>query len=69
MAVLSANNLCWCCAERVERDEDGNDSGPLTIRLLFEHQQSDQNEGQQHFYVAHRENRCVSCGDASHYLR
>ena len=50
-----------------EREGDGD--GPPTIRLRFQHQESDQNAGMQHFYVASRENRCVVCGDTSHYLR
>lgn len=42
---------------------------PPTIRLLFEHTQTDQDAGMDTFYSSSRENRCVVCGEQGHYLR
>jgi hypothetical protein len=42
---------------------------PPTIKLLFEHTTTDQDKGLDSFYTASRENKCVVCGEAGHYLR
>lgn len=62
--VSNAQKRMRCHADR---SDDGR--GAPTIRLRFPHQNSDQNAGLQHYYVASRENKCVVCGDTSHYLR
>ncbi|GAX75756.1 hypothetical protein CEUSTIGMA_g3199.t1 [Chlamydomonas eustigma] len=65
--------LCYCdtrkiewylskgIAERISHD-------PPIIRLLFEHKGADQQAGNT-FYSQCKSNRCVVCGDESHYLR
>lgn len=42
---------------------------PFTVRLLFEHKTSDQDKNLHRFYTAAKHNRCVACGEGSHWLR
>lgn len=42
---------------------------PMTVRLTFAHNESDQRSNQHEFYAASRINRCVGCGRTSHYLK
>ena len=42
---------------------------PPTIQLTFEHKIGDQDLGQDAFYTASRDNRCVVCASKTHLLR
>ncbi len=42
---------------------------PPTIRLRFMHKTGDQERGVDDYYLHSKENKCVSCGEAGHYLR
>jgi hypothetical protein len=42
---------------------------PPTIQLNFEHQATDQAAGLDGFYATSKANRCVVCGNDTHYLR
>lgn len=42
---------------------------PPTIQLTFEHKIGDQDLGQDAFYTASRDNRCVVCAGKVHLLR
>jgi hypothetical protein len=42
---------------------------PPTIQLSFEHQATDQAAGLDGFYATSKANRCVVCGNDTHYLR
>ena len=42
---------------------------PLVVRLTFAHRDDDQHKGSAQFFSTARVNRCVTCGEGSHYLR
>ncbi|KAL4859908.1 Protein RRP6-like 3 [Chlorella vulgaris] len=42
---------------------------PLAVRLTFQHQTSDQQQGISEFYTSQKANMCVACGETGHYLR
>ena len=42
---------------------------PPTIRLRFQHRDSDQAAAVDAFYMTSKANHCVACGEEGHYLR
>lgn len=42
---------------------------PPAIKLNFMHKTGDQDRGVDDYYLHSKENKCVSCGEAGHYLR
>ena len=42
---------------------------PPTIRLRFQHRDSDQVAAVDAFYMTSKANHCVACGEEGHYLR
>ncbi|KAK9822142.1 hypothetical protein WJX74_010568 [Apatococcus lobatus] len=74
--MLSADGslLCHCDLRKLKwyqarglADKVADD--PPTIQLKFEHKATDQLTGSDDFYTHSKENRCVACGDDSHFLR
>lgn len=65
--------LCFCDRKKLEwyikrgLAEDMNEEPPA-IRLLFEPKGRPEDENNE-FYISRKSNRCVGCGESSHYLR
>lgn len=64
--ALSKTN-CLMLQNRGLADRISDD--PPTIRLRFMHKTGDQERGVDDYYLHSKENKCVSCGEAGHYLR
>eukprot|EP00884_Botryococcus_braunii_P003253 jgi/Botrbrau1/12929/Bobra.92_1s0009.1 len=74
--MLSRNGdlLCYCDLKKLQWYEGKGlavrvSDSPPTIQLLFEHKTGDQDSGIEAFYMHSKANRCVACGEDSHYLR
>lgn len=66
--------LCYCDTRKLQWYVDKGLADkvcgdPPTIRLKFEHKSADQQAGLDGFYTQSKRNRCVVCGEESHYLR
>ncbi|KAL0050003.1 hypothetical protein WJX82_002589 [Trebouxia sp. C0006] len=66
--------LCFCDLRKLTWYEnrglaDRISDDPPTIRLRFMHKTGDQERGVDDYYLHSKENKCVSCGEAGHYLR
>ena len=66
-ACALSKTLCLVLQNRGLADRISND--PPTIRLRFMHKTGDQERGVDGYYLHSKENKCVSCGEAGHYLR
>ena len=71
LAACDLKKLQWYVSKGIAEwvEGCGEDTEQPTIRLNFEHKQDDQALGTSTFYTEAKENRCVGCGEAQHYLK
>lgn len=69
LAYCDRKKLNWYVGKGLAEWVEGSEDTPPTIRLLFEHNVTDQMHGTAQFYSQSKKNMCVGCGLEEHYLK